>query len=264
MKKQIMLLSLLLAIPSQIYAKEITVKNQTGQDVSVDVIANFEKIAGREMKKPLFYALKNNTELTIPNIKSQKKGEGLIKWRRISPTKLPYYQILPHGKITSVTLKPYGKYDVTVKKLFGTKTLENQAADISKGIGKQGIHIYNATNKKIKVSVQGSKWENMKPEEESFMRTVKRKRRSPLASVSEDEEEIPILRWMPPGLEQTGKNYIVDPDEKIEEIKSIVLKPNGQYDLTVKLKKDVTETSEEKSDPVLLKDMEEFGLIGAW
>ncbi|MFC1841659.1 hypothetical protein ACFLYA_01175 [Candidatus Dependentiae bacterium] len=254
MKNQIILLSLFIAIPSQICAKAVPIKNETGQYVSITAIADKRK------EMDYFYTgLRADTEDIIP-LETPKKGIGLIRWNTdAQKIKKTYYEIeiLPHEKIKSITLKPYGKYDVTVKGGFlglGSKTFENQAADISKGKGKQGIHIYNATNKPIKISVQGSIWKKIKPEEETFVKTVTRK-----------SKEIPLVRWITPDLESLKKTYLVAPDENIENIKTIVLKPDGTYDLTIKLKKDVTETRKEKSVPVLLKetkeDTDEFGYL---
>ncbi|MFC1841657.1 hypothetical protein ACFLYA_01165 [Candidatus Dependentiae bacterium] len=204
---------------------DITVKNKTGEKIRI-------KAASEEAFSPL-----DKNAVTAVSTEGVQKGVGAIMWQTLSQQKYNnYYQILPHGKITSVTLKPYGKYDVTMKKIIGSKTFENQAADISIGKGiKQGIHIYNATNKKINILVKGwTKWGTLRPKEETFIET---------AGMKKDE---PILTWVPETEEQIIKEYSISPDKKtkIESIKSIVLKPNGTYDISLKQKKNVTKTIE--------------------
>ncbi|MFC1841656.1 hypothetical protein ACFLYA_01160 [Candidatus Dependentiae bacterium] len=211
-------------------APGVPVKNETGEIITI-------KAASEKEFSPLEKGSEKNTV-----IKEVQKGVGPIIWRTLPQTtyKEPaYYQILPHGKITSVTLKPYGKYDVTIKKIIGSKTLENQAADISIGKEMQGIHIYNATGKVIQLLVKGqTKWGALKPKEEILI-NIK------TAGIKKMKKDGPIIRWSPA---PTVQEYWIHPDKKIktENIKSIVLKPDGQYDISLKQKKNVTKTMKDK------------------
>ncbi|MFC1841658.1 hypothetical protein ACFLYA_01170 [Candidatus Dependentiae bacterium] len=216
--------------------KEVLVKNETD-----DVIAF--KVALEEEE---FSPLQKGLEKDIA-IEKVPKGVGPIMWQTLSQTKHKqhvYYQMLPHKNITSVTLKPYGKYDVETEKTkplgFGTTTkiFENQAADINIGEGKQGIHIYNATGKLIQLLFKGwKKWGALRPKEEIFIETT---------GIKKDRH--PFLRWSPEPEIPTVQEYRIYPDKKIktENIKSFVLKPNGIYDISLKQKKNVTKTIENK------------------